>query len=151
MRDAAHVRSVDAHSEGVGGHHHLAARQREASVHALALGGGESGVVDLGRPARPRQTRALLLAGTPGGRVDEGRAPGLPRPAQEAGIPVWLGLAASERHLPRFAEIADGWMPMTQQHRTIATKAVDIRIIVEINCSTALSGSHVKWMRREIP
>ena len=37
----------------------------------------------------------------------------LPRPAQPEGIPLWLGLAASETHLTRIVEFGTGWMPMT--------------------------------------
>lgn len=36
----------------------------------------------------------------------------VPQPIQEGGVPVWLGIAASERGVRRMAELGDGWMPM---------------------------------------
>lgn len=36
-----------------------------------------------------------------------------PRPVQAGGIPLWLGLALTERNLACFTEFDAGWMPMT--------------------------------------
>ncbi len=36
-----------------------------------------------------------------------------PRPIQSGGIPLWLGLALTERNLACFKEFDAGWMPMT--------------------------------------
>jgi len=36
-----------------------------------------------------------------------------PRPVQPGGIPLWLGLALTERNLASFTEFDAGWMPMT--------------------------------------
>ena len=43
-----------------------------------------------------------------------------PRPVQKDGIPVWLGLAPSERNIARMAEVADGWIPMEQDAAKLA-------------------------------
>ena len=34
-----------------------------------------------------------------------------PFPVQRPGIPIWLGIAPSERSAPRIARLADGWVP----------------------------------------
>jgi probable F420-dependent oxidoreductase len=47
----------------------------------------------------------------------------LPRPAQRGGIPLWLGLAASESHLTRMVEFGAGWMPMTAERIRQALQA----------------------------
>ena len=36
----------------------------------------------------------------------------LPRPVQPNGIPIWFGVAPSERNARRIAELGVGWMPM---------------------------------------
>jgi probable F420-dependent oxidoreductase len=51
----------------------------------------------------------------------------LPRPARDGGIPVWLGLAASETNLPRIVELGDGWMPMTAEPEALARDVGRIR------------------------
>ncbi|MBS0366135.1 MAG: LLM class F420-dependent oxidoreductase [Proteobacteria bacterium] len=43
-----------------------------------------------------------------------------PRPQQPQGIPIWLGLAPSERNIERMARYADGWIPMEQDPQRLA-------------------------------
>jgi probable F420-dependent oxidoreductase len=35
-----------------------------------------------------------------------------PRPVEPGGIPLWLGVAASERHVAHLAELGAGWLPV---------------------------------------
>lgn len=55
----------------------------------------------------------------------------LPRPTQPGGIPLWLGLAASEAHLPRMLEFGAGWMPMTADPDALARDVGRIRRVLE--------------------
>jgi probable F420-dependent oxidoreductase len=53
-----------------------------------------------------------------------------PRPVQPSGVPVWLGLAPSERNIARMAEYADGWIPMEQDPAKLAPVIAQIRAAV---------------------
>ncbi len=55
VHDEAHVGLVDAHAEGDGGDDDLQVVARRRLLHALALGGGQAGVVGGGRQAGRRQ------------------------------------------------------------------------------------------------
>ncbi len=50
-----------------------------------------------------------------------------PRPVQEGGIPLWLGLALTERNLARFTEFDAGWMPMTSDPAELADGIASLR------------------------
>jgi probable F420-dependent oxidoreductase len=53
-----------------------------------------------------------------------------PRPVQREGVPVWLGLAPSERNIERMAQFADGWIPMEQDPVKLAPAITRIRAAV---------------------
>ena len=53
-----------------------------------------------------------------------------PRPVQPDGIPIWLGLAPSERNIARMAEVADGWIPMEQDPAKLAPVISRLRAAV---------------------
>jgi probable F420-dependent oxidoreductase len=42
-----------------------------------------------------------------------------PRPVQPAGVPLWLGLAATDRGAERIARLGDGWLPPSMEPRLI--------------------------------
>lgn len=44
----------------------------------------------------------------------------LPYPAQGNRIPLWFGIAPTERNIARIAELADGWSPMSQDPDELA-------------------------------
>jgi probable F420-dependent oxidoreductase len=50
-----------------------------------------------------------------------------PRPVQPGGVPIWMGLAASERNIERMAQFADGWIPMEQDPTKLAPAIASIR------------------------
>jgi len=50
-----------------------------------------------------------------------------PRPVQPGGIPIWLGLAPSERNIERIAEYGDGWIPMEQRPEKLAVHVAAMR------------------------
>lgn len=49
-----------------------------------------------------------------------------PRPVQPR-LPIWLGIAPTPRNCQRMAELADGWIPMLQNPKALATGLADIR------------------------
>lgn len=49
-----------------------------------------------------------------------------PRPVQPR-LPIWLGIAPTPRNCQRIAELADGWIPMLQAPKALATGLADIR------------------------
>ncbi len=51
----------------------------------------------------------------------------LPRPQQPGGPQLWFGLAANERHAPRFAEHGAGWLPMESEPEAIAAGVALLR------------------------
>jgi probable F420-dependent oxidoreductase len=53
-----------------------------------------------------------------------------PRPVQPGGVPIWMGLAASERNIGRMAQFADGWIPMEQDPVKLAPAIASIRAAV---------------------
>jgi len=53
-----------------------------------------------------------------------------PRPVQQGGVPIWLGLAPSDRNIERMAEFADGWIPMEQNPAKLAPVIARIRAAV---------------------
>ena len=77
VRHAAHVRPVDAHTEGVGGHHRVELAGHECALHALAPAAVHAGVIGGRLPLDRIEALRLLLGGPAGGRVDD-RRPGLP-------------------------------------------------------------------------
>jgi probable F420-dependent oxidoreductase len=49
-----------------------------------------------------------------------------PRPVQKQ-LPIWLGIAPSERNIQRMAELADGWIPMEQDPAKLAPVITRLR------------------------
>ncbi len=72
--DVAHVRFVDAHAEGVRGHHDPRAVVEEVVLVALPLAGGKSGVVPRGKKPMGAQVVADLLDGATARAVDDAAA-----------------------------------------------------------------------------
>ena len=52
-----------------------------------------------------------------------------PRPVQQH-VPIWLGIAPSERNIERMAELADGWIPMEQDPAKLAPVITKLRTAV---------------------
>lgn len=50
-----------------------------------------------------------------------------PRPVQKGGIPIWLGIAPTERNIERMAELGDGWIPMEQDPAKLAPVITRLR------------------------
>lgn len=53
-----------------------------------------------------------------------------PWPKQGSGLPIWFGLAPSDRHLRRIAELGDGWIPMDQNLDTLAPNIAKLKAAV---------------------
>ncbi|HTC15590.1 MAG TPA: TIGR03619 family F420-dependent LLM class oxidoreductase [Steroidobacteraceae bacterium] len=65
-----------------------------------------------------------------GSTLDFERIHAFPRPVQPGGVPVWMGLAPSERNIERMAQFADGWIPMEQDPAKLAPVIGRIRAAV---------------------
>ena len=72
--DAAHVGTVDAHAEGVGGDDDLLRASDEGALHRLAGVAVHAGVVGGGVPAARGEPGGLFLRLAAGGGVEDGRA-----------------------------------------------------------------------------
>ena len=55
-----------------------------------------------------------------GKTVNFDRIHAFPRPVQAGGIPLWLGLAPTEKNFARIAEYGDGWIPMERDPVVLA-------------------------------
>lgn len=55
-----------------------------------------------------------------------------PRPVQPGGVPLWLGMAATERTVARVAELGAGWLPIhTTSHERLVDGIVRLRAAFE--------------------
>ena len=50
-----------------------------------------------------------------------------PQPVQPGGVPIWYGMAASDRNAVRIAELADGWAPLLEDPELVASSLDRIR------------------------
>lgn len=50
-----------------------------------------------------------------------------PRPVQKGGVPLWFGIAPTEKNFARIAELGDGWIPMEQRPERLAPFIRDLR------------------------
>lgn len=50
-----------------------------------------------------------------------------PRPVQPGGIPIWFGVAPSERHVAHVVELGQGWMPIGSDVAAIAAGVAKLR------------------------
>ena len=55
-----------------------------------------------------------------GKTVDFDRIHAFPRPVQAGGVPLWFGLAPTEKNFARIAEYGDGWIPMERDPVVLA-------------------------------
>ncbi|HEX4505539.1 MAG TPA: TIGR03619 family F420-dependent LLM class oxidoreductase [Alphaproteobacteria bacterium] len=55
-----------------------------------------------------------------GKTVDFNKIHAFPRPVQAGGIPLWFGLAPTEKNFARIAEYGDGWIPMERDPVVLA-------------------------------
>jgi probable F420-dependent oxidoreductase len=51
----------------------------------------------------------------------------LPRPQQPGGVPIWFGVAASERAAAAIAELGAGWMPIASEPAALAAGVARLR------------------------
>src|ERR1700761_873965 len=61
-----------------------------------------------------------------GKTVDFEKIHALPRPAQGR-LPIWFGLAPTEKNFARIAELGDGWIPMENEPDKLAPMLDDLR------------------------
>ena len=76
VHHGAHVRAVDAHAEGVRGHHHVDVARVERTLCGLAPVGAEPGVVAAAAPAATLESPRFLLGVLAREGVDDGGAAG---------------------------------------------------------------------------
>ena len=50
-----------------------------------------------------------------------------PRPVQKGGVPLWFGIAPTEKNFARIAELGDGWIPMEQRPEKLAPYIAELR------------------------
>lgn len=50
-----------------------------------------------------------------------------PRPVQAGGVPLWFGIAPTEKNFARIAELGHGWIPMEQRPEKLAPCISDLR------------------------
>ena len=81
-----------------------------------------------------------------GTTVDFEKIHAFPRPVQKQGIPIWLGLAPSERNIERMAEHGDGWIPIEQDPAKLAPAIARIRAAV-----AARGRDPTKFLVRVVP
>jgi len=62
-----------------------------------------------------------------GRHIDFAEVYSRPFPVQRPGIPIWLGIAPSERSAPRIARLADGWVPAYPTPESVAAGMAVIR------------------------
>lgn len=56
-----------------------------------------------------------------------------PFPAQTGGVPIWVGIAASERNIAWMGEVADGWIPIQQDPAAYGPAIAALRRNVQRN------------------
>ena len=124
--DKAHVGLVDAHAEGVGGHHHAGAVVEELVLVGAALLGGKARVVARGGEALLPEQVAHVLHGLAGGAVHDAR---LPRARRRATGVAQGGAGGHEAHERRVlvarlgalhAEVEVGPVEAAHKHEGLA-------------------------------
>jgi probable F420-dependent oxidoreductase len=50
-----------------------------------------------------------------------------PRPVQPAGVPIWFGLAPTDRNIGLIAELGDGWIPIEKRPEELARHIARLR------------------------
>jgi alkanesulfonate monooxygenase SsuD/methylene tetrahydromethanopterin reductase-like flavin-dependent oxidoreductase (luciferase family) len=53
-----------------------------------------------------------------------------PFPIQKGGVPIWLGVAPTERSFRRIAELGDGWLPNEPDPELLAQQIIAMRAAV---------------------
>jgi probable F420-dependent oxidoreductase len=74
-----------------------------------------------------RQLWSEAPASFAGKTVNYERIHAWPRPMQKGGVPIWLGLAPTEKNFERIAEYGDGWIPMEQRPEELAKHFASLR------------------------
>ncbi|HLG86737.1 MAG TPA: TIGR03619 family F420-dependent LLM class oxidoreductase [Alphaproteobacteria bacterium] len=62
-----------------------------------------------------------------GSSVGFDRIHAYPRPVQSGGIPIWFGLAPTEKNFTRIAQLGDGWLPMENDAEKLAPHIDNLR------------------------